>query len=227
MSYDPNDFGVYDMAGNVSEWVADVYRPIVDDEFNDFNYYRGNVYQKNVMISEDGKTTKTPKIVGENEEKYKTLLNGKKVAVILPGEISKTAVEEKDTKYRTNYSESYNINFRDGDRRSSRNFMNVEQDEDLKSSNSEDTRSMYKSPNLRMDRGYDSSNNTTTLINDQARVYKGGSWKDRAYWLDPAQRKFYPEELSTDFIGFRCAMSRVGSKDGKNGDNGGGKKTRN
>ena len=42
------------MAGNVAEWVADVYRPIVDDEFNDFNYYRGNCITKNA-INEDGK----------------------------------------------------------------------------------------------------------------------------------------------------------------------------
>ena len=42
------------MAGNVAEWVSDVYRPIVDDEISDFNYYRGNVYQK-TAIGEDGK----------------------------------------------------------------------------------------------------------------------------------------------------------------------------
>ena len=63
-------------------------------------------------------------------------------------------------------------------------------------------------------REYDKSSGTgrTSLINDKVRVYKGGSWKDRAYWLDPAQRRFYPQDMATDFIGFRCAMSRVGSK---------------
>jgi hypothetical protein len=37
------------MAGNVAEWVLDVYRPIIDNESNDFNYFRGNRSQKNKM----------------------------------------------------------------------------------------------------------------------------------------------------------------------------------
>jgi len=220
-SYAPNDFGLYDMAGNVSEWVADVYRPIVDDEFNDFNYFRGNVYKKN-EISEDGKTYKIT-----DEVEYQLLPNGKKVAVILPGEISRVPVDEIDTRFRTNYTESYNINFRDGDKASSRNFLDNEEEsmDSIIGSNSKETNAMYNSPDLKVvnDMGefvYDSKKRTS-LVNDQARVYKGGSWKDRAYWLDPAQRRFYPEEKSTDYIGFRCAMSRIGAK------NGGGDKKRN
>ena len=75
---------------------------------------------------------------------------------------------------------------------------------------------MYKSPSYKDANpnndvfDYDPDETKTTLINDQTRVYKGGSWKDRAYWLDPAQRRFYPEDQATDFIGFRCAMSNVG-----------------
>lgn len=44
-SYWPNDYGLYNMAGNVSEWVKDVYRPLSLDDFNEFNPYRGNVFQ--------------------------------------------------------------------------------------------------------------------------------------------------------------------------------------
>jgi gliding motility-associated lipoprotein GldJ len=66
-----------------------------------------------------------------------------------------------------------------------------------------------------MDRQYDENATRTTLIDNEVRVYKGGSWKDRDYWLDPAQRRFFPQDMATDYIGFRCAMSRVGSKSKK------------
>jgi hypothetical protein len=51
-------------------------------------------------------------------------------------------------------------------------------------------------------------NQKTTLINDEVRVYKG-VLGDRD-WLDPAQRRYFPQDMATDYIGFRCAMSRVG-----------------
>ena len=212
MSYDPNDFGIYDMAGNVAEWVADVYRPIVDDEFNDFAYYRGNIYTKNAL-AEDGSV----KVIGTDNFEYDTLTNGKIIAKSLPGQIAKISVDEDETYLRTNFDKSDNRNFRDGDKQSSRYFDDFEEGED---SNSDVTRKMYDSPKHivgansdgTMNREYDKSNTRTSLVNDQARVYKGGSWKDREFWIDPAQRRFYPEDMATDFIGFRCAMSRVGSK---------------
>lgn len=54
----------------------------------------------------------------------------------------------------------------------------------------------------------------TTLVSDRSRVYKGGSWKDRAYWLVGSTRRFLDEDQSTATIGFRCAMDRVGSPAG-------------
>ncbi len=31
--YPSNDLGIYGMYGNVAEWTADVYRPIIDDDY--------------------------------------------------------------------------------------------------------------------------------------------------------------------------------------------------
>ena len=50
------------------------------------------------------------------------------------------------------------------------------------------------------------------MISDQARIYKGGSWRDRAYWLNPANRRYLDENKCSNDIGFRCAMSSVGGK---------------
>lgn len=205
------------MAGNVAEWVADVYRPIVDDEFNDFNYYRGNVYTKNA-IGEDGKV----KIVTADSIVYDTLSNGKIIARNFPGEIAQIPIDEEETYLRTNFSDSDNRDYRDGDKRSTRYYSSFS-DFDSQGESEDESKRMYNSPKHSvsadssgtLDRSYDKSGSRTTLIDNEVRVYKGGSWRDRDYWLDPAQRRYFPQDMATDYIGFRCAMSRVGSKSKK------------
>ncbi|GAB3007911.1 hypothetical protein GCM10027284_27680 [Cyclobacterium sediminis] len=103
--FPPNDFGLYNMAGNMNEWVQDVYRPLSFQDFDDLN-----------PIRKDGTN------------------------------------DEEDT---------YN----------------------------------------------------TTLIDDNFRVFKGGSWRDVAYWLAPGTRRFMHQDSSSNHIGFRCAMIAVGGKD--------------
>jgi len=48
--YPPNDFGLYNMAGNVNEWVQDVYRPLSFQDFDDLNPVRRDGY----LDEEDG-----------------------------------------------------------------------------------------------------------------------------------------------------------------------------
>jgi sulfatase modifying factor 1 len=122
-AYPPNDFGLYNMAGNVNEWVEDVYRPLSFDDMQDLN-----------PVRTDGKY------------------------------ITKNSTDPRRKK---------NVSFLD------------------------DTKMYDKS-------------NFATLIDDHVRVYKGGSWKDVAYWLAPGTRRYLEEDSATSTIGFRCAMIRAG-----------------
>jgi len=47
-------------------------------------------------------------------------------------------------------------------------------------------------------------------ITVKTRVYKGGSWKDRVYWLNPSTRRYLDQDKCRNDLGFRCAMSMLG-----------------
>ena len=58
-TYIPNDFGLYNMSGNVAEWTQDVYRALtaqdlVDAENHDLNPFRGNEFEQ-VVLDEEGR----------------------------------------------------------------------------------------------------------------------------------------------------------------------------
>lgn len=169
-SYWPNDYGLYNMAGNVAEWVLDVYRPLSYEDFDDFRSFRGNEFQTRVT-DEEG-------LVAEKDSL---------------GRIQWRPVTQEEAANRRNYRYSDNRNFLDGDYSSS-----IYYGDDMMKEGEYENKLMYE---------YSKS----SMVNNTARVYKGGSWKDRAYWLSPGTRRFLDQELSTDYIGFRCAMIRVGS----------------
>ena len=117
---EPNDFNLFNMAGNVSEWVFDTYRPLSFRDVEDLN-----------PVRKDG--------TGDLEADY-----------------GWESSQQKD-------STAYN------------------------------PQSEYRSQ-----------------VNDRSKVYKGGSWKDVAYWMSPGTRRFLDMDRSTNSIGFRCAMISIG-----------------
>jgi formylglycine-generating enzyme len=163
-SYEPNDYGLYCMAGNVNEWVADVYRPLSFLDVNEFQPFRGNVITE-FRRGPDG---------GYMRNQY--------------GELIRDTIAD----YR---------NFRDGSVDSQ-----IVESGDWNGEVGGTTNNMY----VQDDRpGYFSSS-----INDEVRVYKGGSWKDRSYWLVPGTRRYLEQSRAQNDLGFRCVMDRTGSPQG-------------
>lgn len=96
-SYFPNGFGLYNMSGNVSEWVADVYRPTTYSVGDDFNYFRGNVFKKYVI--------KDPTAADPADRYEKDSL----------GRVKMVIEDSADIANRRNYNRAYAIDYLDGD----------------------------------------------------------------------------------------------------------------
>lgn len=176
-SYWPNDNGLYCMAGNVNEWVLDVYRPLSYEDINDFRPFRGNVFET-LVRNEDGSIATKDSL----------------------GRLKTRPITDEEAAGRVNYKKADYRNYRDGDP-----ISRVDSENWTGASNDGSTGEMYSQE----------PGDMTSLITDKVRVYKGGSWKDRAYWLNPATRRFLDQEEARDDLGFRCAMIAVGSPAGK------------
>ena len=247
--YAPNDYGLFNMAGNVNEWVKDVYRPLSIQDNNEFRPFRGNVYETKRLNADGKPVEKYDFVVYDIDEvngfltSYQstgneinaltvedqdliTLLQDKVQAAIekrnppelrfeeaqtlmqdamdlivdsdalaaadlrkgfsdnivaLPGEMQMRPESLEENLNRTNYTIADNIDYLDGD---------------------DQSEGIYSSGDVQ---------GSSTLITNRSRVYKGGGWDDRAYYLIPGTRRFMDERQSSASIGFRCAMDRMGT----------------
>ena len=247
--YAPNDYGLFNMAGNVNEWVLDVYRPLSIQDNNEFRPFRGNVYETK-RLNADGKpvekydfvvydidgvndflinyersardigalTTEDQDLVSTLRDKVTSAIDKRdgedlrfeeaqtlmqdamdlivdsdalaaadlrkgfsNNIVALPGEMQMRPESLEENLNRTNYTIADNIDYLDGDKQSE---------------------GIYSSGDVQ---------GSSTLITNRSRVYKGGGWDDRAYYLIPGTRRFLDERQSSASIGFRCAMDRLGT----------------
>jgi sulfatase modifying factor 1 len=191
-SYPPNDFGLYNMAGNVNEWVQDTYRQTSFEETDDFNPFRGNEFTNKRLADATkglyakdkyGRPIKDPAKAAKKMT-YAELLASQQApgaAGTTPpaGTVPSTAgmaVGNTAAGKSALTGKAYNP-----DQRGFADTVNT---------------SLY---------------GTTTLVSDHSKVYKGGSWNDMAYWLNPAARRFMNEDDASAEVGFRCAMTLVGA----------------
>ncbi|MFD1257398.1 SUMF1/EgtB/PvdO family nonheme iron enzyme [Mucilaginibacter terrae] len=184
-SYEPNDFGLYNMAGNVNEWTSDVYRQMSFEDVEDFNPYRGNEYtNKRLADPEKGIYAK---------DKYgRPIKDAAKSNKKLPWNEFIAQQQGQKAAPATTIAPPAGVPTGAATAALSGKPFNADQ------------------------RGFaDSTDNSlygiTTLVNDHSKVYKGGSWNDRAMWMNPATRRFMDQGEASAEVGFRCAMSMVGA----------------
>ncbi|MDG2332030.1 MAG: SUMF1/EgtB/PvdO family nonheme iron enzyme [Flavobacteriales bacterium] len=293
-SYWPNDYGLYNMAGNVSEWVMDVYRPLSSVDYDEFRPYRGNVFKTKRLNSAGQIDEKHDETIYDVDgiKEYLSLFEAERIAnkrldsieiellkvineyvdeaivinnlrqpveasrkireiydqvfddfdlevtgdpkyaeyqieispmlrkgiaeyiINTPGNIKMRNVTDEENLHRRNYRQADNIDYLDGDLKSSISYQNEEVIGQINAKERNEDWVMYQSGDQTKLSGIKEIGAPTSLISDHSMVYKGGSWRDRAYWMNPGTRRFMDSNVSNAYVGFRCAMDRVGSPKG-------------
>ncbi len=167
--FQPNRYGLFNMAGNVNEWVLDVYRTSTDDN-DEINSFRGNEFDNDSSYAESVLLKYFPTIDSISKSDRDSMRN----SLLMNNKLAFSGGDFRD--------------FKDGDETSSIN----------------DSVLVYRDAT-----GIEKAN----MISKTARVYKGGSWKDRAIWLNPGNRRHMEQTKCTSDIGFRCVMGIVGGKE--------------
>jgi gliding motility-associated lipoprotein GldJ len=182
-------------------------------EIEDFNLYSSSIFKDDYLEYRFKDYKQDPNVTSW----ILTLRNGLSEFVNeTRGQQRFRNVTEDENAGRLNYRKDDYINYLDGDLESSIYYNNQNTINDINDGKRNPKMSVYQSEFENYDLqgapiNDGSSGWPTTLISDKSRVYKGGSWKDRAYWLSPGNRRFLDEDNSTALIGFRCAMDRLGS----------------
>ncbi len=293
-SYWPNDYGLYNMAGNVSEWVMDVYRPLSSVDYDEFRPYRGNVFKTKRLNSAGQIDEKHDETIYDVDgiKEYLALFEAERIAnkrldsieiellkvineyvdeaivinnlrqpveasrkvreiydqvfddfdlqvtgdpkyaeyqieispmlrkgiaeyiINTPGNIKMRNVTDEENLHRRNYRQADNIDYLDGDLKSSISYQDDNVIEQINAKERNEDWVMYQSGDQTKLSGIKQVGAPTSLISDHSMVYKGGSWRDRAYWMNPGTRRFMDSNVSNAYVGFRCAMDRVGSPKG-------------
>lgn len=189
-SYQPNDFGLYNMAGNVNEWVEDTYRQLSFEDVDAFNPFRGNQFaDKRLANASTGQYAK---------DKYGRPIKDPAKAA------RKMTYAELIASQRADSLANVAANSTNGAGNGQAPVPFVNSDPLAGKPYNADARGYRDTTNANL-------YGVTTLVNNRSKVYKGGSWNDLAYWLNPATRRFMDQGESSAEVGFRCAMDLVGA----------------
>lgn len=186
-SFQPNSMNLYDMAGNVAEWVLDIALAKSHIDYDEFGPYRCRVDRWDTS-SIDPSIKFTPEQLGIVPPTDSALHCHYRYldSLYYTYKIHATDnLQSAMTKIvNTNHRQLYPM-IRDTitarDKMRIRNQALIEL---------HDARLIAKYPN--------------------ARIIKGGSWVDSIFYLQGACRQLYPETKGSSRIGFRIAMTRVG-----------------